>query len=71
MDGYESTKKIRIDESKYLKEQEKKSFIVALTAHNTKDFKEKCFISGMDQFIAKPVEITRLKEVLQEVKLIW
>ncbi|MBK9294424.1 MAG: response regulator [Oligoflexia bacterium] len=58
MDGYEATKKIRQIE---VEEARVKIPILALTANVTKEDKEKCFNSGMDDFLNKPVDFDKLK----------
>jgi CheY-like chemotaxis protein len=59
MDGYEATKIIRAGGSTVP--------IIALTAHALKEDKEKCRAAGMNDFIAKPVEINELRHKV----LIW
>jgi signal transduction histidine kinase/CheY-like chemotaxis protein len=54
MDGYEATKNIR--------ELGSKAPIIALTAHAFKEEEERCRAAGMDDFIAKPIEIRALEE---------
>ena len=43
LDGYEATLKIRELESKFNINDQCKSYIVGLTAHNTQFYKDKCF----------------------------
>lgn len=52
MDGFEATQKIRELE----KESGKSTPIVAMTGNAFDTDRKKCFASGMDDFIAKPVE---------------
>ena len=54
MDGYEAAKNIR--------ESGCAVPIIALTAHALKEDKEKCCAAGMNDFIAKPVEINELRQ---------
>lgn len=63
MDGVETTKAIR---STVQKEQ-KNIPIVALTAHAMKGDKERFISAGMDDYLAKPIEIDSLIGVLQRV----
>ncbi|GJM21772.1 MAG: hypothetical protein DHS20C15_16870 [Planctomycetota bacterium] len=59
MDGYEATMEIRRREppNQHLP-------IVALTAHVLDNNREQCLGVGMDDFVAKPVTNTQLKDVL-------
>ena len=65
MDGYEATGKIRELEMSLNKgndneisAERKKVPIVAMTAHAIKGIKEKCFETGMDDYITKPLKKT-------------
>ncbi|MGB0745218.1 MAG: ATP-binding protein, partial [Opitutales bacterium] len=61
MDGYQTTAEIR----KFEKEHEiDAQYIVAMTAHAMKGDEERCLSVGMDNYIAKPFRVERLKEVL-------
>jgi CheY-like chemotaxis protein len=62
MDGYLATKKIRNVEL----ETGKHVPIVALTAGAILGEKEKCFASGMDDFLTKPIDFTGLKKVIEK-----
>ncbi|MCZ8531526.1 GAF domain-containing hybrid sensor histidine kinase/response regulator [Alteromonas sp. PRIM-21] len=57
MDGLEATKQIRL-----LDQEAAQIPIIALTANVSTGEKEKCLKSGMDDFISKPVGVSRLKE---------
>jgi len=60
-DGYETTAEIR----KLEKESgHPPQYIVAMTAHAMKGDEERCLVAGMDNYIAKPFRVERLKEVL-------
>lgn len=60
-DGYETTAEIR----KLEKESgHAPQYIVAMTAHAMKGDEERCLVAGMDNYIAKPFRVDRLKEVL-------
>ncbi|HOP49648.1 MAG TPA: PAS domain S-box protein [Ignavibacteriales bacterium] len=52
MDGFEATRRIREYERDYNKPH---SLIIAMTANALQGDKEKCLLSGMDDYIAKPV----------------
>jgi len=56
MDGYEATKKIR--------EFDKKTNIIALTAGVIKGEKERCVAAGMNDYLPKPVTIDSIEKVL-------
>lgn len=63
LDGYETTKKIReIEKNK----RKKKTIIIALTAHALKGDREKCLLSGMDDYLSKPFTIQDLKAILEK-----
>ncbi|PXA05292.1 hypothetical protein DDZ13_00050 [Coraliomargarita sinensis] len=65
MDGYETTAAIR----KYEKENRQAAhYIVAMTAHAMKGDEERCLAAGMDNYIAKPFRVERLKEVLLQAE---
>jgi len=57
MDGMELTKKIRVD----LKKQ---PIIIILTAVNSKEAKKKALFSGADEYVAKPIEINDLVDII-------
>jgi PAS domain S-box-containing protein len=61
MDGYEATRRIREQE----KDPQKRTPIVALTAHAMKGDREKCLEAGMDEYITKPVSIDSVMNVLK------
>jgi len=59
MDGYEATMEIRRREPEH-----QHLPIVALTAHVLDNNREQCLGVGMDDFVAKPVTNTQLKDVM-------
>lgn len=63
MDGYVATESIRIAGAG---ERYKTIPIIALTANAMSSDRERCLISGMDDFISKPVDIPTLKKVLSK-----
>jgi CheY-like chemotaxis protein len=52
MDGYEATRRIRQREG-----HERRTIIVAMTASALVEDRDRCFESGMDNFISKPVQL--------------
>jgi len=61
LDGYEATKAIRRGEAGTQHEQ---ITIIAMTANAMKGDREKCLAVGMNDYIAKPVKIDSLKQLL-------
>jgi len=61
MDGYAATKKIRA-----MKSDVRKIPIIAMTAHAMQGDREKCIESGMNDYIAKPVDPTDLSNILKK-----
>ncbi len=62
MDGFETTRRIRIEE----KEQGLSPVtIVAMTAYAMEGDRNRCLESGMDDYLAKPVRKRSLREVLE------
>ena len=51
MDGFEATRKIRTME----KENNSKSLIIAMTASAMTEDRDRCILSGMDDYLSKPV----------------
>lgn len=67
LDGYEATKKIRSLENTYDEYQDNPLTIIALTANAYKREKDKCLDSGMDYYIAKPIDVKIFKEIIDTV----
>jgi signal transduction histidine kinase/ActR/RegA family two-component response regulator len=59
MDGFAAASRIRGLCSSYIP-------IVALTAHAVEGDKDRCIESGMDDYLAKPYNITQLKDVIDK-----
>ena len=59
MDGLETTRVIRDYEEK----SKKQPIVIALTAGALKEEEQRCFESGMDAFLTKPVQQTELVEI--------
>ena len=64
LDGYETTRIIRRDNSGQL---DPAIPIVALTANAMEDDKEKCIQSGMNYYLAKPFNIDELSAILNQL----
>jgi two-component system sensor histidine kinase/response regulator len=62
MDGYDATLKIRLLDSKVLN---RNIPIVAMTANSMQGDRDKCLSVGMDDFISKPVNPSKLQEALK------
>ncbi|MBC8122461.1 MAG: response regulator, partial [Gemmatimonadaceae bacterium] len=60
MDGYEATATLREQEG-----ADRRTPIVAITANSQEGDREKCIDAGMDDYIAKPVKLEELADVLK------
>ncbi|RZU47649.1 signal transduction histidine kinase [Fluviicoccus keumensis] len=66
MDGYAATEAIRqLERERGIPP----GVIVALTAHAMREQQQQCLQSGMDDFLTKPLELERLKQLL--LRLFW
>jgi signal transduction histidine kinase/ActR/RegA family two-component response regulator len=61
MDGYQATQNIRIYEAQIERPATK---IIGMTAHALVGDKEKCINAGMDEYISKPFDPNKLKELI-------
>jgi len=61
VDGYEATRRIRENE----RELGGRVPIVALTANTTNEDRERAFLSGMDDFVSKPITLEVLDRLLE------
>jgi signal transduction histidine kinase/DNA-binding response OmpR family regulator len=68
MDGYEATTLIRAME-KNSTESQGRLPIVALTAHARKEDEARCLEVGMDSYVSKPIDSTKLFSVIDELLL--
>lgn len=62
MDGFEATKKIRCMPAPYCNIP-----IIAVTANAMSNDRQRCLQAGMDDYIAKPVDMNLLLESLRRV----
>jgi len=67
MDGLEATVKIREEEK--LVGNEKRTPIIALTANTLDNDRDKCISFGMDDFMAKPFDMEKLKIIFRELDI--
>ena len=63
MDGFQTTRLIRAREM----QTELHLPIIAMTAHAMKEDREKCLAVGMDDYIAKPLNVKHLSETISRV----
>lgn len=64
MDGFQATKEI----IKMFPDKRNRPLIIALTAHTNDATKENCFKAGMNAYLSKPVEISKLKVLLEVIE---
>ena len=64
MDGFVTTKEIRIIEKERQSQHQERIPIIALTAHAISGAKDKCIASGMDDFLSKPFSMDALHSIL-------
>lgn len=67
MDGLEATTKIREEED--LKQTDKRTPIIALTANTMDNDRTKCLSYGMDEFMSKPFDIEKLKQIFNKLEI--
>lgn len=61
MDGYNTTKAIKA------RAEFQNITVVALTANNMPEDQKKCFDSGMDDFLTKPISLSQLQSILKKI----
>lgn len=67
MDGLEATVKIR--EVEQAIQPDKRTPIIALTANTMDNDRSKCLSYGMDEFLAKPFDIEKLRDVFNKLEI--
>jgi len=68
MDGLEATMKIR--EMETVANLGTRTPIIALTANTMDNDRDKCISYGMDEFMAKPFDIEKLKQIFQDLEIV-
>ena len=61
MDGYELTRSLRSSDVAHVRDM----IIIAITANASGDEKNRCLTCGMNDYLSKPVEIVRLRQVIR------
>lgn len=67
MDGLEATVKIR--EVEGMSNTGKRTPIIALTANTMDNDRSKCLSYGMDEFMAKPFDMEKLKSIFEQLEI--
>ncbi len=63
LDGYQATRLIRELEQN---ERRSRTPIIALTAHALREHQAQCFAAGMDDHVAKPIDLKMLVQVMEK-----
>ncbi|MDF2543773.1 MAG: domain S-box [Herbinix sp.] len=61
MDGYEATRRIREAEGDH-----RHTVIIAITANAVKGDIEKCMEYGMDEYLSKPIELSKITKLIDK-----
>ena len=67
MDGLEATVKIR--EVEQINNNSRRTPIIALTANTMDNDRSKCISYGMDEFMAKPFDVEKLKAIFTKLDI--
>jgi PAS domain S-box-containing protein len=62
LNGYDAARQIRLNER-----PGRSPWIVALTAHAVDGIREDCVIAGMNDYLAKPIKLEQLEQILRRV----
>ena len=65
MDGFEATSVIRQEDA--TTRTEKRTVVVAMTAHALKGDRERCIEAGMDGYVTKPIKAQMMFQEIQRV----
>ncbi len=65
MDGYEAAREIRIMENFEDRDKDAHVPIIAITAHVSQEEHQRCYDSGMDEVIVKPLDVRKLSEAVR------
>jgi CheY-like chemotaxis protein/HPt (histidine-containing phosphotransfer) domain-containing protein len=65
MDGYEATRRIRQHEREHGRAGSAPAYIVALTANALAGDRDRCLEAGMDDYLAKPLQLANLRVAMQ------
>ena len=61
MDGFEATLQIRLLD----RINGRETFIIAVTAHAMKEYREKCLKWGFDDYVSKPINVRQLRDAIE------
>ncbi|WP_423129844.1 response regulator [Gaoshiqia sp. Z1-71] len=67
MDGLEATLKIREYENS--NNHQEQTPIIAITANTMDNDREKCLSYGMNEFMAKPFDVEKLKQIFEDLSI--
>ncbi len=65
MDGFNTTRAVRQREASLPAESRRRTYIIAMTANALLGDREQCIGAGMDDYIVKPVQLSKLKSAIE------